>query len=361
MKSVRQKVNRVFVVIALSIALGMSGCSSQTGSENEQPPILEIKGEKVYMNELEQLGRVAMANDNIKFDSAEGQKRFKEIAPNLYNTLIDIYVLKFAAEDMDVQPDPAELEKRFNRMKNNLEKDGQYERFLTSLGIDEEGLKESVKDRMATELLSAKILEEAEVEVSEQEISDYYYQNHKAFKHPNRIRAHHIYLKAPKDMAPEKRSEVKQQAEQLLNMIGDSPEDSFVGLARRYSEDPYSSSRGGDLGFIMRQDSKRYDETFLEAAFKLEEGEVSDVVETPIGYHIIWVTDHEQSLEEAREEIKKHLIQRKKTETYAQWMEETRRDMNINRLFDPVEFEYYGENEAETEKQTASASDAAQG
>lgn len=319
-------------------ALLFSACGKK---DPELTKIAVIKGQPVYMDELEVLGRLAHAKDpamkDIAFESEAGQKAYKEKAANLYNTLIDMYVLKYTAEEMGVTPSSQEVDQKMEQIKTSL-KDVEYKNLLALAGNDPDRLRETVQDQMSTERLIAKVLSEATgTTPTETEIGDYYYQNEAVYQHPKMMRVSHIFIAAPKEKGDSVRVPARAKAEQLRKMIGDNPGTTFVGLAQKYSEDTDSAPRGGDLGFIQRNDPK-VNKPFEDAAFALKEGEVSPVVETDYGYHIIWATDMEKSLGEAREEILRLLSQKKKVEHYTRWLEESRRNMDIDRLFNPETF-----------------------
>ena len=119
------------------------------------------------------------------------------------------------------------------------------------------------------------------------------------------IRARHILLRAPAEATPAQRDSVRALAESLRQRAGGGED--FAALAAEYSEDPGSAARGGDLGFFGRG---RMVAPFEEAAFQLEPGEVSEVVESPFGYHIIRLEERQQQeLEPQREEFRQFLVQ----------------------------------------------------
>ena len=80
----------------------------------------------------------------------------------------------------------------------------------------------------------------------------------------------------------ESNNEAREKLQNILNMLNDG--DDFSELAKKYSEDPGSASRGGDLGFTKRGD---FVKEFEEVAFSLEQGEISNIVNTQFGFHII--------------------------------------------------------------------------
>lgn len=130
-----------------------------------------------------------------------------------------------------------------------------------------------------------------EARVSEQDLRNYYEQNVDRLSGPEERRASHILITAAKDAPAAERQKAREQAQALLAELLKAPANAqaklFADLARKHSQDPGSASRGGDLGYFGR---KAMTLPFEEAAFALKQGELSDVVETDFGYHLITVT-----------------------------------------------------------------------
>jgi peptidyl-prolyl cis-trans isomerase D len=141
-----------------------------------------------------------------------------------------------------------------------------------------------------------------EVQPTDEEIRTYYEAHENEFKRPEEVRARHILLKADASMPNEKREEIRARANEILAKARAEGAD-FAALAKEYSEDVTKDS-GGDLGFFGRGVMT---ENFEQAAFSLEPGAVSDVVETPFGFHIVRVEEKRpagvQSIEDARQDI----------------------------------------------------------
>jgi len=144
---------------------------------------------------------------------------------------------------------------------------------------------------------------EQETSVSDEEITEFYERNlDKLFTEPEMVSARHILISVPPDSSQEMVSAAKQFAESIRQRAVGGED--FAELARRYSQDSYTRDSGGDLGYFKRGDTTR---EFDEVAFSLEVGEISEVVRTRLGYHIIKVEDHKperaKDLEEVRGEI----------------------------------------------------------
>ena len=120
----------------------------------------------------------------------------------------------------------------------------------------------------------------------------------------------------------------RERAGRLLAMINGGG--SFESLAREFSEDPATKSRGGDLGLFTRN---THTARFDQAAFSIEPGLVSGIVTTEFGYHIIKVTEHihehRRTLDEARPGLRSLLLDRKKASHLKEWLATRRRESDI--------------------------------
>jgi hypothetical protein len=139
------------------------------------------------------------------------------------------------------------------------------------------------------------------------------------------ISARHILLREPTDATQAQRDSVMAEAEELrARAVAGEP---FDELAREYSQDPGSAVRGGDLGFFGRG---RMVQPFEDAAFALQPGEVSPVVESPFGYHIIVVDERrQQELGEDREPFRQWLVQRSVEEAELTYLESLTEGANV--------------------------------
>lgn len=141
-----------------------------------------------------------------------------------------------------------------------------------------------------------------------------------------RVRARHILLTVPEGASQAQRDSVRELAEQLRQRA-ETGED-FAALAREHSEEPGAAQRGGDLGWFERGDMVK---PFEDAAFALEPGEVSDIVETPFGLHVIKVEERESpSFDEMGPEFRQEAIAQRRQESL---------DEYVSGLTDPAEME----------------------
>ena len=131
------------------------------------------------------------------------------------------------------------------------------------------------------------------------------------------VHARHILLRVPAEATPAQRDSVRQLAESLRQRAAQGAD--FAALATQYSQDPGSAQRGGDLGFFGRG---RMVAPFEEAAFELQPGEISPVVESPFGYHVIQVEERRQpELADQRDEFRQFMVQRAEHEAQTAYLD----------------------------------------
>lgn len=186
-----------------------------------------------------------------------------------------------------------------------------FERFASQIKIGLEELKEYYESHQEEYKLGARRSVEylfvnprdfeKDAEITDEEVENYYKMHEGQFLIKKRVKASHILLSVPPDASPEQEAKIKEKALDLLKKI-ENGED-FHELAKSFSECP-SSKRGGDLGYFEKG---KMDPEFEKAAFALNIGEVSQVVRSSFGYHIIKVEDikpeHVSPLDEVRDRI----------------------------------------------------------
>lgn len=172
-------------------------------------------------------------------------------------------------------------------------------------GIDKQEDTKEVLKEARRKILMAKLIEEAvekKVGVEEAELRDYYEKNKEKFIVPERLRASHILVKT------------EEKAAEVLEKVSGGAD--FEELAKTESID-ITNRRGGDIGYFTKG---QLIPEFEEACSKLEIGEISPIVKTSFGYHIIKLTDrqpaHAKEFEEVRTEIARGVLSLKKRERF---------------------------------------------
>jgi peptidyl-prolyl cis-trans isomerase D len=154
--------------------------------------------------------------------------------------------------------------------------------------------------------------------VNEQDLKTYYEQNVSRIGGQEERRASHILIAAAKDAPAAERAKAKAKADDVLAQAKKSP-DSFAELARKFSQDPGSAAKGGDLDYFTRGAMTK---PFEDAAFSMKPGEISGPVETEFGFHIIKLTDvkvpKQKTFEEMRPELETELKKQQAQKKFAE-------------------------------------------
>ena len=223
-----------------------------------------------------------------------------DIALNAYFEKREIQVARFSAIDYiaKLNPSEADLEQFYKSNENLFQAPEQAN--IEYVLLDMESVKKSIT-------------------VSDADLKSYYDQNIQRLSGAEERRASHILITAPTTALDTDRQKAKARATELLTLVKKSP-DSFADVARKNSQDTGSAPSGGDLDFFARNAMVK---PFSDAAFSLMKGDISDVVESEFGYHIIKLTDikspKQRSFEEMKAEleadVKKQQAQKKFSET----------------------------------------------
>ena len=159
------------------------------------------------------------------------------------------------------------------------------------------------------------------INVTEDEIKSFFKANADKYQNQQQREASHILIAASKNAPPAEKAKAKAKAEDVLNQIRKNPKQ-FAELATKYSQDPESAKKGGDLGSFGRGMMVK---PFDDAVFSMKVNEISNVVESDFGYHIIKLTKiigEGGGFDAMRPQIKAELIYQKGQEKFAALAEE---------------------------------------
>ena len=145
----------------------------------------------------------------------------------------------------------------------------------------------------------------ADITVSDADVKSYYDQNAKRYAAPEQRRASHILIKVDKSASEADKAAAKAKAEGILKQLQQNPAN-FSSLAKQHSQDPGSGSKGGDLGYFGKGMMVKPFET---TAFKLKQGELSGLVATDFGYHIIKLTGIKPSVIKPLKDVKAEIAE----------------------------------------------------
>jgi foldase protein PrsA len=203
-----------------------------------------------------------------------------------------------------------EVTDEINTLIKNYESEAAFEQDLKVKKISRSFLDEQVKSQLLRDKVFA--LATKDVTISDEETKKYYDDNAETlFMVPEQVKVSHILIKFAIPEGAELNDTIKAEAKTKITDIQEQLNNGadFAGIAKQYSEDTASAVNGGDIGFISKGQTVA---EFEEAAFALEVDQVSEVVESIFGYHIIKCVEKQsprvKTYDEVKDTIKSYLL-----------------------------------------------------
>lgn len=306
------------ILCALTMTLMVVGCNksqSDTDKSSEDfqqgkpltSPKEIVTEQPPAPNVLATIANIAITKEQVQNGVTQYQKGIKnfirqdlsvdkveELPALVLDQLINVQAVLLAAKKEGITITPLEIDAQLALMDKNPHTSA----MLKELHIN----RQELKIKLRNELIVRKFMEskfERDIAITEKEIQQFYTQKKKLFVQPAKVRASHIYSKTDRAKIASLIPQLKQGA-------------AFKNLAKKYSEDASTAAKGGDLGFFAKGDLlPEFDKT----AFVMSIGQVSQVIKTSIGYHILTITDKQGdaplALKEVTTDIKKLLIMQK--------------------------------------------------
>ncbi len=213
------------------------------------------------------------------------------------------------------------------RKQNNIPSQEALLAALTAQGLTFDQYRAQLQEQIEKlKLVSMEV--RAKVQVTESEMRDYYTANLAKYSEEESYRARHIFFKTGPKASPD---EIQRSRATALSVLADAKAGKdFAELAKRFSEDPAARKDGGDLGSFKKGDMQPELEKTILA---LKPGEVSELVSTPIGFHIIKlearVPGSTKPFESVKADIEDILYRKKSEERFSQWVKDLRGKANI--------------------------------
>lgn len=263
-----------------------------------------------------------LAQMGIDIPEDENNLMYLMVKDRVINDLIVKELLNQELKKRNITVSKKEIEAEHQKMIDKLGSKEKFNEILKQNGIKYSDFENDLKQ----EIMMKKLVDIIHpVKISDSDAKSFYNKNLDKFKTPDQVRASHILVMANpaeiKEGLTKKNktlteAEINQQvqlemamrykkAQTIANEIKTTP-DKFEAKAREVSDDKATAEKGGDLGFFSQGDMVK---EFADAAFKLRPNTISDVVQTPFGFHIIKVTDRKAAGQQPYEKIKPQLIQ----------------------------------------------------
>ena len=254
----------------------------------------------------------------------------KSAAKKLIDDEIGRTLLVLKAKDSGINITKDMLEKRLKEVQAKFRSNAVFEHKLADRGMT----LDQYRAELETDLYMDQIIKkeiEPKIKIPENETRDYYEKNKNKFASQEKVRASIILLKFNPSQGKAGEQKALKKFESILDQIRNGAD--FAAMAKKFSEDSLAS-KGGDLGSFTK---KQMLPAFSNRAFKMKDGEVSDIFRTGHGFHVLKVTDKKPAgaspFEAEQEKIKNFLIQKKVSQATRDYIEVLKKQAKIKTYF----------------------------
>ena len=320
----------VFLLLSLG---GMPVAESQ--SITIERIVSKINDDIITLSEMQDFVKGEVGKLRVKYSGTELTSRLRELELKGLDILIERKLILQRAKALKIDVNPKELETAIGVVlkKNNIQVDD-LDRRLRIQGLTPESFRDNVRETILARKVEGREVN-FRISVGEEEIAAYYKANIDRFRKGEARRVRQIFFpveeKATKDIDEEQRLKAKKAL-----AAATSNGSKFNEVAKELSEGP-AASRGGDLGYIKR--GEVFPE-FEKILFSLPVGEVSSMVRTRVGYHVIKVLEERPgevvTLDQVSGRIRNRLFKEKRTKRKREWLAELKRAAFLEINYDPL-------------------------
>ena len=261
-------------------------------------------------------------------------ERLAQFEHDMLDRLIERELVLQEGRAMKIADLDSKVQKEMQRIKSQRG-DEAFAQALKDSGMSEQELTGQVRDGiMMRETFDSVV--KGKDNVSAEEIKSFYDQNREKFVQPEQVKASHILIRVPSEATEQVKTEKRTKMELIRARLKQG--EKFADVAKEVSEDPGSAASGGDLGYFGRGAMVPQ---FDVAAFSLKTNELSDIITTPFGYHVLIVTDRKPKqdlpFDQVKGDIEQHLKNRKGSEVAQQHVKDLRAAAKVEVLLpEPV-------------------------
>lgn len=265
----------------------------------------------------------------VGFHGGVSAEKIKEIEQDALNSLIERgYKVKYAI-DHEISAPASRVDEKLNKIKGNFKSTEDFQKAVSA--ETEAGLRGAIYRQLLAETAEKKAVSD-KIMVNDADVRAYYDQNKQMFFMPQQYRASHILIKVDPASNQEERKALQEKAEQLLKRAKDGED--FFDLAY-FNSDDRTKYVGGDLGMFHDGQTEK---PFEDALKTLKVGEISDLVKTRYGFHIIKLTQvnepRQLTFDEMQLKLKTRLEKDQHDKLYVAWMEELKQKYTLEKLID---------------------------
>jgi len=288
-----------------------------------------VNDEVITQAELDVFLRPVYAQYSKEYNGSELMKAINEVRQKILSQMIEDKLVYQEAVQMGIEVKDEEVEKAFQEFKSKMENPGALDEMLEREGLTMKALRERLKKQAMVRQLQDREIR-SKVVVSPAEVEAFFKNNPDRFKAKERVRVRSLTIK--KSEEARRKGLTDEKAKQRIKLLAQKIRDNhnFGQIVKDFSEDSHAKQEGPgewiERGAMI--------ESLDEVIFKVPLGGGTEVVETPIGYHIFRVEAKEpekvHTFDEVKDQISGYLFQEKSNARFRDWMEEIKKAAYIS-------------------------------
>jgi peptidyl-prolyl cis-trans isomerase C len=287
----------------------------------ESTMVVSVNDEVISAADVDRATNILLAQYRNQIPPDKVAEARTALRKQAVENLINQSLLLGEAERQGIQPEKKAVDKRYAEVSGRFSTSEEFQTAMASMGLSKDTFEDEIKQDLKIESLLDGQLKEVK-KVTEEEVSAFYRDHPDSFRSGEQVRASHILMRVEEAAPAEDRSQKRLELAGLKGEIEKGAD--FAQMASEHSDCP-SKARGGDLGYFERGKMVK---PFEDAAFEMKVGDVSEVVETQFGYHLIKVTDHQDpktaSLEEVKGQIENLLNRQERDKAVGEYLTQLR-------------------------------------
>lgn len=329
--SFKKRVLAMLSVSALLVSVVGCGLVEETPESIENTVLATVNGVNITQKDLNEEADSYIESYKANygeevFETEEGKETLTQLKVDILNGLVEMRILDERIKKSDIDEESEEIQtaidERITQVKASFEDEEKYQVALEEAGFTDESYREFVKEDLVRQTFQKQLLDE--VKATDDEIKAFYEENKTSYVDAAGAKIFHIYL-GNDDAA-------KAAGEEALKKIKADDDYDFDAAVAEYSKDA-SAAEAGLLGDYPYNNDQFYPD-FMEHVKVLEEGQISEVVQSTAGYHIIRVEDVQKEdvqlpFDEVKENAEAQVTQKKQTEFYENSMKEWKEEYKV--------------------------------
>jgi parvulin-like peptidyl-prolyl isomerase len=324
-RSVERRARRALRVAAGACALLLASVVSAAAGTGEAEVVARVNGTPITQSTVNQVVKSLI----LARGSTPNSDEIGALNDAALDSLIDLELLFEAAQQASIQVTDQDVQAEIARGKARVGGDKAFAAALQHSGMTEAQLAaDTRKTLMVDRFIEQRLTTDAHV--TPDAVRRFYDEHHAEFQHDEQARISDLLVRLAPDAPAAARVKARQLADELHRQLHTGAD--FARFAKTYAVDDDAAARGGDRGFVER---RALPPAVEQAAFSLPIGQVSDVLETPEGYHLIVVTERRPAgvvpFEEAQPAVEQTLLESDRRQRQQAYLDELRKTAKIER------------------------------